>query len=211
MQNSWLPIRKISGDLKSRLSCRESICIVSQVCVSFSLAIVMASCGGGGHPARHLTSLTVQPSDAEAVAPEGTTPFTAIGTFDQAPITQSVMVAQWTSSDSSIATIDANTGMATCLASGEPITITATAAKVAGSVQGSGILTCLPSRPSGQGRCVVQADSTMSGYCVGVRGLLCRQAYDPPPGPPGQPPTPVEGEQCAQTTIIVDVSRSCIP
>ena len=69
-------------------------------------------------------SLTVTPTDVEAVAPTGTAQFSVIGTFDKAPITVANVAAQWTTSDSAVATVTAN-GSATCLAVGGPITVTA--------------------------------------------------------------------------------------
>ena len=101
---------------------------------------VLASCGGGGP--RQLIGVSVQPVSGQAIAPDGTVPFSATGTFDQAPKTQANLPVQWASSDSTIATIDPSTGSATCLVVGGPITVTASAAGRGGTVHGSSTLAC---------------------------------------------------------------------
>src|SRR5262249_12786786 len=101
---------------------------------------VLASCGGGGP--RQLIGVSVQPVSGQAIAPDGNVPFSATGTFDQTPTTQANLPVQWTSSDSTIATIDPTMGFATCLAVGGPITVTASAAGKGGTVHGSAALTC---------------------------------------------------------------------
>src|SRR5215469_1120169 len=101
---------------------------------------VLASCGGGGP--RQLIGISVQPVSGQAIVPDGTVPFSATGTFDQAPTTQANLPVQWTSSDSTIATIDPNTGIATCLVVGGPITVTASARGKGGAVRGSSTLAC---------------------------------------------------------------------
>ena len=101
---------------------------------------VLASCGGGGP--RQLIGVSVQPASGQAIAPDGTVPFSATGTFDQAPKTQANLPVQWASSDSSVASIDPNSGIATCLAAGGPISVTASAAGKGGMVHGSGMLAC---------------------------------------------------------------------
>ena len=102
--------------------------------------LLLAGCGGGGP--RQLIGIGVQPASGKAIAPDGTVPFSATGTFDQAPTTQANLPVQWASSDSTIATIDPNTGIATCLVVGGPITVTATAAGKGGTVRGSSTLAC---------------------------------------------------------------------
>jgi hypothetical protein len=74
--------------------------------------------------------------------PGGTVSFGATGTFDQAPITQANLPVQWTSSNLSVATIDPNTGIATCLAVGGPVDIIASAAGRGGVLHGPGALIC---------------------------------------------------------------------
>jgi len=105
-------------------------------------AASLSGCGGGPGPQRQLVSISTQPASAEAVAPDGTVHFSATGIFDQAPTTQANLPVQWASSDSIIATIDPTTGIATCLAVGGPVTVTASAAGKGGTVHGSSTLAC---------------------------------------------------------------------
>ncbi|MGA8309990.1 MAG: hypothetical protein WB755_08165 [Terriglobales bacterium] len=102
--------------------------------ISVSIAVVTANCGGGASFAsRQLVALAVKPSPANAVQ-GGTVTFSATGTFDQAPTTQTNFTAQWASSDPNIATVDPNTGTATCVGLGGPINVTASAAGKGGTV-----------------------------------------------------------------------------
>ncbi len=94
---------------------------------------VLASCGGGSMGPRQLIGISVQPVSGQAIAPDGTVPFSATGTN---------LPVQWASSDSTIATIDPNTGIATCLVVGGPITVTASAAGRGGTIHGSSTLAC---------------------------------------------------------------------
>ena len=87
-------------------------------------------------------SISIQPGSAQAVAPDGTISFSAVGNFDQAPLTQTNFAVQWSSSDSSVATVDTATGLATCATVGGPVTIVGSAPGKAGAVTGSGVLTC---------------------------------------------------------------------
>ena len=102
--------------------------------------LLLVNCGGGGP--RQLIGISVQPVSGKAIAPDGTVPFSATGAFDQAPKTQANLPVQWVSSDSTIATIDPDTGIATCLVVGGPITVTASAAGRGGTVHGSSTLAC---------------------------------------------------------------------
>ncbi len=108
------------------------------------LTTLLTSCGGGTigpPPPRQLVSLSVQP--ISATANQGNTvPFSATGTFNQAPLAQNDLPAQWVSSDKNIATVDANTGAATCASVGGPVSITASAAGKGTTVSGSAALTC---------------------------------------------------------------------
>jgi hypothetical protein len=106
-----------------------------------SSAVLATSCGGGSMAPRQLIALAVQPSSTIAIQGDAVS-FSATGTFDQAPTTQPNMPAQWTSSDASIATIDPNTGKATCITLGGPVTITASTSGKAGMLHSSGALTC---------------------------------------------------------------------
>lgn len=112
---------------------------------------LLNGCGGGSStplppPLRQLVSVSVQPSAASAVQ-GGTSFFTATGTYDQAPTTQTNLPAQWASSDTNVATIDASTGVATCVSAGGPVTITASDAGKGGTVKGTAALTCNPPPP----------------------------------------------------------------
>jgi Bacterial Ig-like domain (group 2) len=105
---------------------------------------VLTSCGGGTvgpTPPRQLISLTIQPNSSTATQ-GNTVPFSATGTFNQAPTTQTNLPVQWTSSDTNIATVDANTGTATCVSVGGPVNISASAAGKGGMVSGSATLAC---------------------------------------------------------------------
>ena len=141
----------------------------------WTLSIVMmvgallSGCGGTSNTKeRQLVSISVQPGNAQAVAPGGTIAFSAVGNFDQAPLTQTNFAVQWSSSDSSVATVEPATGLATCATVGWPVTIVGSAPGKAGAVTGSGVLTCqLSPNP------VVK----LSTPSVGV---LCRKADFPP-------------------------------
>jgi len=76
-----------------------------------------------------------------------------------------------------------------------------------GVATSSGMFTVTNSLP---GRCVV-SNGKMTGYCVGVRSGVCREAFDPTNCPQGQSVTNVVLDQCAQSTFTVDGSKACIP
>lgn len=126
----------------TKLNWRRGVPIVCGLGTLVSLGVLMASCGGGSIGPRQLIGVSVQPVSGQAIAPDGTVPFSATGTFDQAPTTQANLPVQWASSDSTIATIDPNTGIATCLVVGGPVTVTASAAGRGGTVHGSSTLAC---------------------------------------------------------------------
>lgn len=142
------------------------------IAVSALASAFLSNCGGGNFPpagptapSRQLISVAVQPANALAVQGE-TFPFTATGTFDQAPTTQTNFSAQWTSSDTNVATINA-TGVATCVGVGNPVTINASSAGKNGTVQASATLSC--QIPLGN---AIQADpNTLKFTCVRV-GLM---------------------------------------
>lgn len=110
-----------------------------------------------GDNVRVLVSINLLPTSATAFAPGGTVQFTATGSFNQPPNTATIIVI-WSSSDTSIATVN-NSGLATCIRSGGPVRITATAAgssttsmssggvviggAAPGSVAGNATLTCM--------------------------------------------------------------------
>jgi hypothetical protein len=176
----------------------------------FAAGMVSTSCGDS-KASRHLISLSVTPADVEAVAPTGTAQFSATGTFDQAPITEMNASVQWSTSDSTVVTVNAN-GIATCLVVGGPITVTASGQGAKQTVSASATLTCLSSNPSsGMGKCVVTDTNTLSGYCIGPRGGVCREAYDPTNCPPQTSVSNGQANQCAQSSFTVDPTRACTP
>jgi hypothetical protein len=130
--------------MKSRFLMRfAAIALCKAVSIFCGLGIavhiaVLASCGGGSMgQARQLVAVSVEPTPANAVQ-LGSITFSATGTFNQAPTTQTNLAVQWASSDSNVVTVDPNTGVATCLLVGGPISITASAAGNGGMVAGSG-------------------------------------------------------------------------
>jgi hypothetical protein len=190
----------------------ESSCAFVTCACGLLLAtgVVVTGCGDS-KPTRHLTSLSVTPDDVEAVAPRGTAQFSVTGTFDQPPITDTGVAVQWTTSDSAVATVTAS-GVTTCLAVGGPITVTATGQGATGTVSASATLTCLSSNPSvGIGKCVATDTNSLTGYCVGPRGGICREAYDPTNCPPQTSVTNPQVDQCAQSSFKVDPTRTCTP
>ena len=151
--------------------------ILCEVGSLVSLGLVLASCGGGeakiGVGTRQLIGVSVWPRSGQAVAPNGTVTFSATGTFDQAPTAQSGLPVQWASSDSNLVSIDPNTGIATCLAVGGPIAVTASAAGKGGMIKGSGALTCQPVAPfSMQGSWTFFFHSAVSGGCFALETNL---------------------------------------
>ena len=121
----------------------KSLTSVISLVLSIAVMVSASGCGGGSPiPQRQLVSISVQPGNAQAVAPGGTIAFSAVGNFNQAPLTQTNFAVQWSSSDSSVATVEPATGLATCATVGEPVTIVGSAPGKAGAVTGSGVLTC---------------------------------------------------------------------
>ena len=186
----------------------------SSVLMCFAV-ISLAGCGGGasmGQP-RQLIALAVQPSPATAVQ-GGTVTYGATGTFDQAPLTQSNLPAQWASSDSNVVTIDSTTGIATCVTVGGPTNVTASAAGKGGTVVGSGTLTCRV-RSGGAGQCEVKpSTNTLTGACIGPDPQLpnhCRVATDDSNRELAQPATnPVSTEGCLPpTSFVIDTTTAC--
>jgi Bacterial Ig-like domain (group 2) len=172
------------------------------------LALSWTGCGSNSTPApRTLLSIAVQPGNGEATTPMGTLPFTVTGTFDQPPITQDNLNAQWSSSDTTVATVDPNTGLATCLSAGAPVVITASS----GAKQGTAQLTCLASvPPPGSGNCAYICPSTrcgeLTGFCSDTQGNACRQVYDPGRCPIGKPAGGTATDSCG---VGIDTTRAC--
>jgi hypothetical protein len=130
---------EMGAGLKSRkTSWTRRVFVISGLGISLSM---MASCGGSSMTQHQLIAIVVSPTGAGASQGD-TVPFTATGTFAQPPTTQTNIPAQWTSSDTTTATINPSTGAATCVGIGGPITVTASAAGIAGTLQSTGELTC---------------------------------------------------------------------
>ena len=173
--------------------------------------LISAGCGDNrpaplGPPARKLIAVSVDPPSAEATQPTGTSPFSATGTFDQPPTTEENLSVTWVSSDPTIATIDRAGGIATCIAEGGPITITASSGQTSGTAQ----LTCVTSPQTGSGNCVYQCGSTrcgaLTGYCSISTGNQCKQVFRSGACPQGQPAGATATDTCG---VGVDTSRSC--
>ncbi len=106
---------------------------------------------GCGDNVRVLIGINVMPTTATALAPGGTVQFTATGVFS-GPSGSTTIIVVWSSSDTSIAGVN-NGGLATCVQSGGPVTISATAPNppatsttmVSGgiNVSGTALLTCM--------------------------------------------------------------------
>jgi hypothetical protein len=62
-----------------------------------------------------------------------------------------------------------------------------------------------------QAKCVATGSNSLTGYCVGPRGGICREAYDPTNCPPQTSVTNPQVDQCAQSSFTVDPTRSCTP
>ena len=124
---------------KKETSWTRTVFVICGLGISLSM---MASCGSSMQP-HQLVGIVVSPTGAGANQGD-TVPFSATGTFAQAPTTQTNMPAQWTSSDTTTATIDPSTGAATCVGIGGPVTITASAAGITGTLQSTAALTCAP-------------------------------------------------------------------
>ena len=170
------------------------------------LALSGLGCGGDSTPARTLLSIAVQPANGEASTPTGTLPFTATGTFDEPPTTQDNLNAQWSSSDATVATVDPDTGLATCVSAGGPVVITASSRAKQGTAQ----LTCSASVPLGSGSCAYVCGSTrcgeLTGFCSSTQGNACRQVYDPGSCPIGKPAGGTATDSCG---VGVDTTRAC--
>jgi len=118
--------------------------------VTFIAAIVIGC--GAGHP--NLKSIFVSPTTANAALHEDVV-FTAMGNFTNNSSRDLTLAdgLSWKTSNNAIATINGNTGSATCVASGS-VTVTATApqnlqitinngvSNTSTNVSGSGTLNC---------------------------------------------------------------------
>jgi hypothetical protein len=194
----------------SNLSCFPPMHRLALLIVSFAISFALTSCGGSSMsvPARQLTSISVQPANGEAVVASGTVPFSASGTFDQPPTAEDSLAVAWSTSDTTIATIDASGGAATCIAAGGPVTITGSLS----GKKGTATLTCVSAQPVATGNCVYVCGSTrcgaLTGYCSFSDGNACHQAYDPGSCPVGKPANGTATDSCG---VGIDNTRSCTP
>lgn len=92
--------------------------------IAYAGLAVLFACGGSSDT---IVSLQVSPQQAQGNAPNGAVNFTASGTFknNQSRALTSQDGLLWSSSDTTVATINSLTGQATCLNQGSAI-ITAT-------------------------------------------------------------------------------------
>jgi len=137
--------------------------------ISLALCVAQIGCGGGSIGPRQLVAVAVQPFSGQAIAPGGMVLFKASGTFDQEPRTQANLRVQWISSNPNLASIDPAGGLATCLAVGGPVTVSASAVGKGGTVTGWATLDCrIPPNP------VVRFDATNLGFNCSLRrrGIL---------------------------------------
>jgi hypothetical protein len=183
--------------------------------VLFVFACLISTACGGGMAApmpqqRQLLSMSIDPGDAEATAPDGTAPFTVTGTFDQDPTTQAGIEVTWKSSDTTVAPINSQTGVAICIGVGGPITLTASASGHGGTVQATATLTCMAAPPGAIGQCIAHCGSTrcgaMTGYCAVESDNACRLVYDWKDCTPGRPGPIAEG--CGSSA---GTGRPCTP
>jgi hypothetical protein len=180
--------------------------------------LMLTSCGGTSSPPqpRTLIAVAVQPNSAMAVENREVA-FSATGTFNQAPTTQTNLSASWASSDPTIATIDAASGLASCVAVGGPVTVSASVTATTGGVQqGSGSLTCNARTTVPRGRCVVDNNNTLSGQCAGPQLLNpknCLITTDTATCVPGQQSTSTQTASCGigvtAMNVAVDISTAC--
>ncbi len=94
--------------------------VIALVCATLAL---FSACGGSSNT---IKSVQVSPQQAEGTAPNGAVGFTATGTFEnnQSRLLTSEDGINWSSSNTTVATINPTTGQATCLTEGTA-TITA--------------------------------------------------------------------------------------
>jgi hypothetical protein len=124
----------------NKRSWTRTVFVICGLGISISM---MASCGGSGMQPHQLIGIVVSPTGAGANQGD-IVAFSATGTFAQPPTIQTNIPAQWTSSDTSTATVNPRTGAATCVGVGGPVTITASASGMGGTLQNTASLTCAP-------------------------------------------------------------------
>ena len=186
----------------------------ASICIGIASYVLAMQAGCGGGPSRHLVALTVQPADVDGNVPGGIVHFSATGTYDQAPTTDANVPAQWTSQYPNVASIDPNTGTATCLTVGSFVVITASAAGQGGQIHASASLNCLIPPSQLVGHCLIDpSNNTMTGSCVAGEIGRCFVAEDLAHCPVGQPAVdPGYDHSCPSPSIYQsDLSSSCTP
>lgn len=185
--------------------------------VGLLLMSTLAGCGGtsSAPQPRMLLNIAVQPNSASAVN-QRQVAFSVTGTFNQTPTTQANLSAAWTSSDSTIVTIDPSTGLADCVAVGGPVTISAVVDSSNGSMkQASAILTCTPLTTFALGRCLVDNNNGLTGQCAASALLTnnCSVSTDNVACVPGLPSTSTQTISCGSggtgMNVTVDISTAC--
>lgn len=88
--------------------------------VACAVVAVLLACGGSSDT---IQSVQVSPQQGQGTVPNGPANFTATGTFknNQSRMLTSQDGLMWSSSDTTVATINSLTGQATCLAVGSSI------------------------------------------------------------------------------------------
>ena len=88
--------------------------------VALAGVLSLLACGGSSDT---IKSVQVSPQQGQATAPKGVANFTATGTFAnaQSRLLTSQDGLSWSSSDTSVGSINSLTGQATCLAAGSAI------------------------------------------------------------------------------------------
>jgi hypothetical protein len=176
----------------------------------FLVLALSAGCGAGS--SRQLVSLAVQPTTAAAYAPAGNAVFAATATFDRDPLTENNFAAQWSSSNTTIATVDA-TGDATCLATGD---VTITASNTGGMIRSTAALTCLTTPLPSSGHCLVNGlgvGGRLTGSCGVQQSGTCMAVSDSadcPANAQATKPTLILFCQPFPNTVI-DTGRPCSP
>src|SRR5208283_1647643 len=133
------PARYIDGGIMERRATRQRrLKLFCTGCVLFLLAGVLSACSGGfpdpskTEPGVTLQTISIAPNPG-SVAVGSTLAFIATGHFSDGSTHNITSKSAWSSSNTSIATIVSNTGVAKGVAAGGPITITARDSGISGT------------------------------------------------------------------------------
>jgi hypothetical protein len=224
------PSTTCGGTLAARKSCKVDVTFTPQEAGSRSAVLNVNDSDGGSPQTVSLNSVGLASGPNVTLSPTSLTfGNQTVGTTSPA---QSITLSNFGSTTLSITSITASSNFGqtnTCnstLAPGASCTVSVTFTPGhTGSLNGT--LSCADSAADSpqtvalsgtgvaqpySGRCLVGSGNTLTGYCIGTRGGVCRHAYDPTNCPVGQPPTGVTSDQCGISgTFNVDASRSCIP